>query len=331
MQDRDALDLRATPRRLAALRDAGVLDEEALARAFALSVATPSPEAWRRLLSRLLLVLGALLSVAGVVFFFAFNWAKLPAWSKLGLLQVSVVASALIALRPASGQLVRQVALLASALLVGPLLGVYGQTYQTGADPWGLFALWAALIVPWALVARTPALFLLEVVLADVAVGLWFGQVFAGASRELWGLLAVAGVNAAAWAGWELSAARGALWARGRWWPRLQVASSLSLLLVPSVLCIFGHDPDGASIAGMLAELLLILIGLLAFRRHDLFVVAAAMAAAMVLVTTAIGRGLFVGLEARDGGILLMGIVVMIEVVIAVTVLRRLGAHREEE
>ena len=42
-------------------------------------------------------------------------------------------------------------ALLAAALLTGGLLALIGQTYQTGADTFELFATWAALILPWVL------------------------------------------------------------------------------------------------------------------------------------------------------------------------------------
>jgi uncharacterized membrane protein len=38
---------------------------------------------------------------------------------------------------------------------------LYGQTYQTGADPWELFACWAVMILPWTLIARFGPLWLL--------------------------------------------------------------------------------------------------------------------------------------------------------------------------
>ncbi len=40
-------------------------------------------------------------------------------------------------------------ALLLATLLLGVFLALFGQTYQTGADPWQLFANWALLILPW--------------------------------------------------------------------------------------------------------------------------------------------------------------------------------------
>ena len=44
----------------------------------------------------------------------------------------------------------RRIALLGLLALlgIGGLFAYFGQTHQTGADPWQLFALWAALVLP---------------------------------------------------------------------------------------------------------------------------------------------------------------------------------------
>ena len=46
------------------------------------------------------------------------------------------------------------------SLFTGALLALVGQTYQTGADTYELFALWAFAITAWVAVARLPALWL---------------------------------------------------------------------------------------------------------------------------------------------------------------------------
>ncbi len=76
-------------------------------------------------------------------------------------------------------------ALFAAAVLVGPLLGVYGQTYQTGADPWGLFAFWALLILPWVVVAHFTALWILTIALLDTALVLYWIQVASSRPRTI--------------------------------------------------------------------------------------------------------------------------------------------------
>jgi len=48
--------------------------------------------------------------------------------------------------------------------------------YQTGADPWGLFAFWALFIAPWAVAACFTPLWLVEIALIDVALVLFWQQ-----------------------------------------------------------------------------------------------------------------------------------------------------------
>ena len=53
-----------------------------------------------------------------------------------------------------------QALLLACGVAMGPMLAVFGQTYQTGAELWELFRVWTVLLVALALAGRQ--------------VGLWF-------------------------------------------------------------------------------------------------------------------------------------------------------------
>ncbi len=125
---------------------------------------------WSGWLDRLLLATGSALIVAGIVYFFAFNWASIPAFAKFGmiegLLAVGVLATWRTGLHRTSGK----VMLTACSALVGVLLAVYGQVYQTGADAWQLFAGWAALITGWALIGGFAPLWALWIVLVNVAV-----------------------------------------------------------------------------------------------------------------------------------------------------------------
>jgi uncharacterized membrane protein len=58
-------------------------------------------------------------------------------------------------------------------LTCGALFAYFGQTYQTGADPWQLFALWAALTLPLCLGVRHDALWTAWAVVALTAALLW--------------------------------------------------------------------------------------------------------------------------------------------------------------
>ncbi|GJJ00200.1 hypothetical protein RugamoR64_07380 [Duganella rhizosphaerae] len=118
-------------------------------------------------------ILGAALGGLGVLFWIAANWASLPQWGRFALLEAALVCMLLGAwYRPGA-----RVALsLLGFLICGGLFACFGQTYQTGADPWQLFALWAALTLPlclgvrhdvlwtaWTIVALTAALLLSQV------------------------------------------------------------------------------------------------------------------------------------------------------------------------
>ncbi|MDQ0141393.1 DUF2157 domain-containing protein [Cupriavidus necator] len=129
---------------------------------------------WRRWLDTALMALGTVLLCAGVVVFFAFNWQDLHKFSKFGLLAGAITLLAGLAwLRPAADAAGRA-ALGGAQVVAGVLLAVIGQTYQTGADAWQLFALWALLAVPWALAARAAPHWWLVIVIGNLALLRYF-------------------------------------------------------------------------------------------------------------------------------------------------------------
>jgi uncharacterized membrane protein len=105
----------------------------------------------------------------GIMMWVAAHWDVISRPSRFaivgGLLAVSVLASLVNAIRTPG--------LIVSFLAAGGLLALIGQTYQTGADPWSLFAIWAAVGVPWALAARSDALWVVWTVVAMLAITLW--------------------------------------------------------------------------------------------------------------------------------------------------------------
>ncbi len=292
---KDLLDLDATPERLQALAAAGVLPPQALEHALALAVASPPRPLWRRFLSTALLGLGTLLVLSGVIYFFAFNWAALHRYGKFGLLMAAIAAAALTAWRlgerPAG-----QFALLFAAVLVGPLLAVYGQAYQTGADPYELFFGWGVLIVPWVVLARFGPLWLFELVLANTAVMLFWGQVLdepSPASLEL--TLAV--LNGAAWSANELLAHRQVPWLQGRWMPRvLAVMTLLPLMCAAEPMALDLRVRHGL-LQGLCVVLLAgALVGIYVFHRRirgELFLLTLGAVCVLTLVTTVVGHGVF--------------------------------------
>ncbi len=151
---------------------------------------------WTRWSLRALFALGVGHALAGVIFFFAFNWDDLSAFSKFAILQSGIVASTLLALVLNPGKPAGEAFLIASTVLVGVLLAVIGQVYQTGADPWQLFAWWTLLTIPWALASRSAAHWFIWLIVAYFAGNLYGYQVLVAAEAlstvELQCLISVA-------------------------------------------------------------------------------------------------------------------------------------------
>jgi len=129
-----------------------------------------APAALDSLLRRGVGMLAALLAGLGLLFLVAANLDALGRREKFILLQLCVGAACVgAALLP---RLRTPLALL-GLLGIGGLFAYFGQTYQTGADPWQLFALWAALALPVALGARTDIVWAAWVIVAVTGITAW--------------------------------------------------------------------------------------------------------------------------------------------------------------
>ncbi|MET0320746.1 MAG: DUF2157 domain-containing protein [Duganella sp.] len=134
-----------------------------------------------RLLSYLpfgIAVLAAVLAGLGLVFWVAANWAALPRGVRFFLLEAIVCAALAGAWRLPAARI--PLALL-GFIACGGLFAYFGQTYQTGADPWQLFALWAALTLPLCLGVRHDVLWV-----AWVIVALTAAQLFSAVQTNGW-------------------------------------------------------------------------------------------------------------------------------------------------
>lgn len=165
--------------------------------ALAATHSRPAKEDWFSFISQFLMWAGAVAIAVGMIFFFAFNWDAMGRFAKFALLEAIMLVAAFIYARLDCHRTSSTVALLGMALLTGALLALTGQTYQTGADPWQLFAVWAALITPWAAIGRSSTLWILWIGLVNLSIMLYlntFRGMFGFLFREeewLWIFLAV--------------------------------------------------------------------------------------------------------------------------------------------
>jgi uncharacterized membrane protein len=172
----------------------------------------PDAAAWRRFADRLLLAAGSVLLLAGVVFFFAFNWSDLHRFAKIALVAVPLTLTASIAARTGVDRVDGKAWLGAAVVLSGVLLAVIGQIYQTGADSELLFAGWALLVWPWVIVACVPWLWLFWLLLVNTALAL-----FMLGRLDVWAVLFFS--DATFWAPLLFNALALLLWES--LWPRL--------------------------------------------------------------------------------------------------------------
>ena len=105
---------------------------------------------WNQFLSIFLLAAGIGFTVTGIIFFFAYNWDELPKFAKLGMVEVLLATSVLLAVFTRWSTLVKQVLLTGATFLTGTLFAVFGQIYQTGADAYHLFLGWTLFTFLWA-------------------------------------------------------------------------------------------------------------------------------------------------------------------------------------
>lgn len=136
----------------------------------------PARERWAGYLRDWCLVFGLILLVAGVVVFGAYNWQALPHLEKLGLLQMLLIGAWGGSRLREPGSLSFQTLLWTACMLVGALLAVFGQIYQTGADAYSLFLVWSALIVPWCLAGRSTLIWATQAVLVHLTFALYWDQ-----------------------------------------------------------------------------------------------------------------------------------------------------------
>ncbi|MDP5039451.1 MAG: hypothetical protein NWQ26_01085, partial [Paraglaciecola sp.] len=162
----------------------------------------------------------------------------------------------------------------------------FGQTYQTGADPWQLFFNWALLGLPWVIIACFTPLWLLFLVLLNLSLSLYHDALGAllpfGIGRE----------NSLFWSLWLLNNSSLLVWELRRhvhpwlnqtWFGRTLAVATVFNASALAMMAIFSFNTS--SFGGLLW------IALIAFafwfywkRRPDLFMLALCCLSTIVVV-----------------------------------------------
>ena len=247
------------PTELQALRSAGLVS----ARGYAAAADAVRDEAfWSRWGMRALLALGVGQFLAGVVFFFAYNWNDLSDIAKFAVIETALAIAVGGALLVGLDRVFGQMLLIAASVLTGVLLAVLGQVYQTGADMFELFAAWAVLILPWTIISRHPVHGLLWLVVAEVAFVLYADQVLVPI-RDLPGDLVsvIVGVTiAVALAAREWAVQRGMAWLAAHWTRLVLLFAVMAALFGPAAAQMFDIDNVAAGAVCVIAFLLAVMV-----------------------------------------------------------------------
>jgi uncharacterized membrane protein len=206
----------------------GAIPKEKIGDALVAANLTPDARSWQTFIDHLLLWLGGLALAVAVMFFIAYNWNDFGHFAKFGMVEGFIVLAIAAFCMLGGDTVASKVSLLVATITLGVLLALYGQTYQTGADPWQLFFNWALLMLPWALISRFPAIWIVWVVLINISIVLYH-QTFRGAFWIMFGptgmLWMVFFFNTLVLSVWELLATRWN-WLSERWAIRLLAVGS---------------------------------------------------------------------------------------------------------
>jgi uncharacterized membrane protein len=261
----------------------------------------PHQKHWQRFINHFLLFLGSTLLLIGIIFLFAFNWAEMTRVAKFTLLQMSLLLMATVATWQGLKSISGQMALLAAAVLVGVLLAVFGQIYQTGADTYELFLMWALLITPWVLISAFAPLWLLLLTLFNLSLILYWQQIINPSfSQPMTGLfLWLFFLNGFAMAAWEFAARKKIDWLSGQWLGRLLFITTLIMLIIPTCEAILHQNwlQNGLFLFTVVLYLLFTALTLWYYRllKRDLLLLAVNLLGIIVVTITVVTQILFLG------------------------------------
>ncbi|SDM83871.1 Predicted membrane protein [Janthinobacterium sp. OK676] len=271
-------------------------------------------------------VLGAALLGMGLICWVAANWEDFGRMGRFALLQGVFAAACLGALAVPKA---RVPLLLLALLAIGGLFAYFGQTYQTGADPWQLFALWAVLALPLCLVARSDVLWTPWMLVLSTAATLWMQA----QARHSWRIdSADLGIFVSGWLAVLLACAFvSPLLARwtgaGNWALRLGLVLATILITGTAVSALFGNEIESPYWAGL--GLLAVAGVLLATRKFfDVFGLSAVALGINTLLVGGLTHVLFNGHGDGVGALTVLGL--LAAVLLALTVQGILWRTRRE-
>jgi uncharacterized membrane protein len=320
------MDLRLSLQALAAQHQ---LSDAATARLNELAGIDAEPAGLQKTVPVGMAILGAALGGLGIIFWIAANWESLSRAGRFALLQAVIVTMCAGALfRPAARPALSLLALLA----IGGLFAYFGQTYQTGADPWQLFAIWAALSLPLCLGVRHDALWAPWALIGMTAIVLWIhahaGHAWNVSGQDLGYHLV--GWSVALLLVFALSPGLTRYTGAGVWGMRVAVTLTAFIITWSGLFALFDSSVAPQFVMG-LAVLGAAAIALCTTRLHDTFALSAIGLALNVLLVGGLTHLLFKNYSYRSDPILQTMLIGLVAAgMLAATVKLVVGVSRKQ-
>lgn len=300
------------------------------ARQYALDLISP-PLNWGLWTSRILLGLGTTLILAGIIFFFAYNWTRIGDFAKLGGIQLAIIACIIAACFLPLQKLPGKLLLLSASILVGVFMAVFGQIYQTGADAWQLFFFWTILTLGWTVISNFPAQWIFSLVIANLAISTWWAQA-ANPSRDMINLVDVMFItlNGSALIAFEICKSKKIEWLDNFWLRPLLTFVVLYFATSPLVARIlFSFKANSLTIAAILgAACLAVSFTIYRYKLRDIKSLSLTVLAICIVIITAIGKLMFEG-GNETTATFIMGVITLGVFAAAVTYIRKISKHLE--
>lgn len=296
----------------------------------------PNKTEWKNWLTLITLSLGSSLFLAGVIFFFAYNWEHLHRFTRFAILGGATIISAIFAFKLGLENLTGKIAITAASVFTGTLLATFGMVYQTGADSYQLFASWAFLILAWTIAARFQPLWFIWFVIVNIALVRWisishFGR-FSGYDtfRDL--MIIPVLLNATILILREKTTFIHLSPETARWLPRLIAAFLLSMLTSIPIEGLFEHALG--NIWGILFALYLITLAAMSYyyfySRQDLLMLVFVMVSVIFVITAIIIKSL--SFRNFDLGLLFfVGLSIIAQVTIATKLIAFISKHWQSQ
>ena len=238
INDVDGLDRCASDALLKALYYEQLLNPAAFFRAREILF---SQRHWWCWVNRILLIIGSVLILAGVIFFFAYNWAEMSPFLKFALIEAAILGCAHGVWYCQLDTLAGKSCCIAAMILVGVFLAVFGQVYPTGADAYNLFGGWALLISAWVIISRSAGMWFLWILLWNLTT--WFYWDHGRVRWIHWDVssmaLSLAGLNAAFLIFIEAGARMGWDCLRAQWLRGMLLIAVFGSLIYPIEAIVF--------------------------------------------------------------------------------------------